>query len=462
MPDSNQRKQSKPIDLDEQVIARLSWITSAFVYFTIVLAVLLIFGSRLAEGRVTPNMWVVFVAIGGLVALLFLIKRGYTGEAAMGLLLTLFVVVVAVVLVRGTVQVPGTSLLIVACALGGLVFGKRGTILTMAGGVLLLGCLALAEANGLLGVPEKVPLFSFWLAITVFSVATGTIIAFSRSISENALARVRREIVEREVAEAQLREAQKMQALGTLAGGIAHDFNNIIATILGNAELAHEDAAGNAKALESLEEITKAARRGRELVRQILSYSRRQPSEFKRIALYPVLEEAARLLRSTLPARVELLLDCATDVPPILADATQIQQVVLNLATNALQAMRDTRGVIDIRLDTVFLDAAMVAAHPALYALQEQHPGNTVRLSVSDTGPGMSEEVRARIFEPFFTTKQVGDGTGLGLSVVHGIVSAHGGVVEVESEPGRGATFTIYLPATGAPSSTDERSNRAT
>ncbi len=456
MADSNEQRTSKPIDLDAQVNARLSWITSAFVYFTIVLAGMLIVVSRVAEGRVTPNIWVVFIALVGLVALLYLIKRGYTGEAALGLLLTLFVLVVAVVLARGTVQVPGTSLLIVACALGGLVFGKRGMILTMAGGVLMLGCLALAEANGLLGVPERVPLFSFWLAITVFSVATGTIIAFSRGISDEALDRARLEIVEREVAEAQLREVQKMQALGTLAGGIAHDFNNIIATILGNAELAREDAANNAKALESLDEITKAARRGRELVRQILSYSRRQPSEFKRIALCPVLEEAARLLRSTLPARVKLLVDCATDVPSILADATQIQQVVLNLATNALQAMRDMRGVIDIRLDTVFLDAAMVVAHPALYALQEQHPGNTVRLSVSDTGPGMSEEVRARIFEPFFTTKPVGEGTGLGLSVVHGIVSAHGGVVEVESEPGRGATFTIYLPVAGAASSAAE------
>ncbi len=266
----------------------------------------------------------------------------------------------------------------------------------------------------------------------------------------------------RDQLEAQLRESQKMQAIGTLAGGIAHDFNNIIATVLGNAELARQDVAGNKRALESLTEIAKAARRGREVVRQILSFSRRQPPERKPIAITPIIEESARLLRATMPARVELKLRCAPDVPVVNADITQIEQVIINLATNAMQAIGGVPGRIEIGLDTVLLDAQLIMAHPALRELPPGTAGppvRLVRLVMKDTGPGMDDDTLARIFEPFFTTKAVDEGTGLGLAVVHGIVEAHEGVIEVTSQPGEGASFTIFLPAaemTGCP----ETSNR--
>ena len=246
--------------------------------------------------------------------------------------------------------------------------------------------------------------------------------------------------------EAQLREAQKMQAIGTLAGGIAHDFNNILATILGNAALARQDVSANAKAQESLNEIQKAATRARDLVKQILSFSRRQPTDRKLTALAPIIEESVRLLRATLPARITLALHCDQDVPQVLADATQIEQVVINLSTNAMHAMKKCSGMIDIRLDTVTLDAAMVRAHPALQAMAKMNPGRTVRLTVSDNGRGMDTDTIKRIFEPFFTTKPVDEGTGLGLSVVHGIVEVHEGAITVNSLPGEGSTFTLYLP----------------
>ncbi len=286
-------------------------------------------------------------------------------------------------------------------------------------------------------------LFDVELTQSPISNARGEVTAISllfRDITERKAAEAARLSLE-----AQLRESQKMEAIGTLAGGIAHDFNNALATILGNAELAREDSAGNPPALESLEEIRKAGVRARDLVQQILAFSRRQSTERKRIDLAPVVMEAARLLRATLPARLSLDVQC-DEVLPVQADASQLLQVLINLTTNAMQAMPSGAGRIGIRLDSVILDAALVDTHLSLKALHAQHPGRTVRLTVSDTGPGMDTVTLERIFEPFFTTRPVGKGTGLGLSVVHGIVQNHGGTIVVQSQPGQGSSFTIYLP----------------
>ena len=256
-----------------------------------------------------------------------------------------------------------------------------------------------------------------------------------------------RDITERASLEAQLRESQKMQAIGTLAGGIAHDFNNALATILGNVELARQDVSSNPLALESLEEIRKAGARTRDLVQQILAFSRRQPTARNPLALAPIVQESVRLLRATLPARVALQAHCEAGMPRVLADAAQIAQVLINLATNAMQAMRGAPGMIDIHLDLHRIDTTPPATHERRGVERGSlAPGDYARLQMRDNGPGMDDNIRARIFEPFFTTKAVGEGTGLGLSVVHGIVQAHDGAIVVESEIGIGTVFTIYLP----------------
>ena len=281
-------------------------------------------------------------------------------------------------------------------------------------------------------------------------------IAVKEDITERKQAEAARDSLE-----AQLRESQKMEAIGTLAGGIAHDLNNALATILGNTELARQDMSANPLALESLEEIGKAGGRARDLVQQILAFSRRQPTERRPMALAPVAEESARLLRAALPARVALEVRCEAEVPTVLADASQIQQVLINLCNNAVQAMRGEPGRVGIRLDTVTLDAELAGAHPELRAMLARHPGRAARLAVSDDGPGMDADTLGRIFEPFFTTKPTGEGTGLGLSIVHGVVKGHEGAILVDSQPGKGATFTLYFPAAAVQSGASRREDSA-
>ena len=252
--------------------------------------------------------------------------------------------------------------------------------------------------------------------------------------------------------EGQLRESQKMEAIGTLAGGIAHDLNNTIAAIMGNTELAIEDAAVRpAEAIASLIEIQKAARRSRALVQQILTFGRRQATTRMPITLHLVVSEAVALLRTTLPPRIDIGFFSAPDLPPVLADAVQIQQIVINLATNAMQALMGSPGSIDICIDTVAPDVSSAGTSGQLRALCDGHPAPLVRLTIRDSGAGMDAATKAHIFEPFFTTKPAGEGTGLGLSVVHGIVQSHDAVIEVESALGRGTTFVLYFPTTTAP-----------
>lgn len=242
------------------------------------------------------------------------------------------------------------------------------------------------------------------------------------------------------VLELQLRESQKMEAIGTLAGGVAHDFNNLLAAILGNLALAREDVGPDHAAQESLQEISRAAIRARQLVQQILTFSRRQTQEMLKQPLAPLLTEALGLLRALLPAGVRLEADLG-DAPLVVSvDATQVQQILINLCTNAWQSMEGRPGEVRVGLRSVYLDADEGGALGGL------PPGAYARLSVADTGPGMSDETRRRLFEPFFTTKPPGTGTGLGLSVVHGIVKAHRGAIDVDSTPGAGSRFDVYLP----------------
>jgi len=251
----------------------------------------------------------------------------------------------------------------------------------------------------------------------------------------------RRSEANRALLEAQLRQSQKMEAIGTLAGGIAHDFNNILAAILGNVNLAQQALAAGHAATAPLAQIGRAGERARSLVQQIVAFSRRHPQALEVQPLQPLLEETLTLLRSTLPTLVELETQFAATPLRIGADATQLQQVLMNLCTNAWHALKGGAGHIVVGLESVVLDADDV---PGLAAGAHAH------LWVSDDGTGMDEATRQRVFEPFFTTKPVGQGTGLGLSVVHGIVASHHGAITVRSGPGQGSTFDLYFPLAAA------------
>jgi PAS domain S-box-containing protein len=252
------------------------------------------------------------------------------------------------------------------------------------------------------------------------------------------------DITQRKHLEEQYRQAQKMEAIGTLAGGIAHDFNNILAAIVGYTELARMTLKENPKARGHLESVLQAASRATDLVRQILTFSRQQKLERKPIELRTVVLETINLLRAALPSTIEFDTSLATDAPTVFADATQVHQVLMNLGTNAWHAMRDQTGRLEVRLERCSVDAALAALQPRL------RPGEYARISVSDTGCGMEPETMRRIFEPFFTTKAPGDGTGLGLAVVHGIMDGHDGAVIVTSHPGEGTRFDLYFPAHAA------------
>ena len=239
--------------------------------------------------------------------------------------------------------------------------------------------------------------------------------------------------------EKRLRQAYKMESIGTLAGGIAHDFNNILSAIFGYAELSMSKMEPGTFVHGSLQSILKAAERARDLVRHILAFSRQGDQELMPVLITPIVKEVAKFMKASLPASIEIRQKIKS-APTVLGDPTQIHQVIMNLCTNAGQAMQDKGGILEIALETMELDAEFTARHIGL------QPGAHVKLTVSDTGYGISSKLVERIFDPFFTTKEKGAGTGMGLSVAHGIVNSHGGIITVFSDPGKSSVFNVFLP----------------
>lgn len=272
-----------------------------------------------------------------------------------------------------------------------------------------------------------------------------------------------RDITEEKILKKQLSQAQKMEAIATLAGGIAHDFNNILGAILGNADLLlyrlNASAASGNQNLPSLssediathvEAIKKAGHRAKELVSQILAFSRQSKAQRQNVLITPVIKEGIKLLRSSLAANIEIISSVEPEPCHINADLSQIHQVFMNLCTNAAQAMAEKGGVLDISLQNFAADAANRKKYPDL------GPGRYLALAVKDTGHGMSPEIMERIFDPFFTTRDVGEGTGMGLSVIHGIITAHNAVLDVKSEVDAGSEFTVFFPCVEGQNDIDE------
>ncbi len=241
--------------------------------------------------------------------------------------------------------------------------------------------------------------------------------------------------------EQQLLQAQKMEAIGTLAGGIAHDFNNILACILGYADLILDELPEGGKLWLQQEQVIKAGDRAKDLVKQILAFSRQAEQEQIPLAIHIVVKEAIKLLRSSIPTTIEIKENIDPKSGMVLADPTQLHQIVMNLCTNAYQAMRETGGVLAITLSACQIEDDDIKVSGAGLT-----PGSYVKLAISDTGCGMDQKTMENIFDPYFTTKKIGEGTGLGLAMVHGIVKTYNGHITVHSEPGKGTTFHVYLP----------------
>ncbi|MCD4736178.1 MAG: hypothetical protein K8R53_09060, partial [Bacteroidales bacterium] len=246
--------------------------------------------------------------------------------------------------------------------------------------------------------------------------------------------------MERDRLEKELYQARKMDSLGTLTGGIAHDFNNLLYMIVGNTELALEDIPKWNPVHSNLEEIKSASLRAAGIVKRLLNFSRKTDQEMKPIGAITVIKDALKFMRSTIPRTIEFRKQLPDAEVPILGDPTQINQAMMNLCTNASQAMEETGGILEINVKNVILGVGAADNYLDLPA------GDYLKITVRDTGPGISSEIINRIFDPFFTTKDMGKGSGMGLSIVHGIVKNHNGAITVDSKIDKGTTFTILFP----------------
>ncbi|MBF0233589.1 MAG: hypothetical protein HQK65_11200 [Desulfamplus sp.] len=269
----------------------------------------------------------------------------------------------------------------------------------------------------------------------------------SETLHRNLLVEYKQAEEERKKIAAQLRQSQKMEAIGTLAGGIAHDFNNILSAVIGYSEMALYQVEEGSIVENNLQQINIAGKRAQELVKQILTFARKTEETMAPVNVGCIAQEVLTLLRSSLPIYTKLNINIQNQLS-VMGNPTQLHQIFMNLCTNAFHAIKKTGGVVDVEVSDVITNTT-TKTPGALFNTNEFLPptGDYVMIKISDTGVGISPEIIPLIFEPYFTTKEIGKGTGMGLSVVHGIVKKHGGEIKVQSESGKGSTFTVFLPA---------------
>jgi PAS domain S-box-containing protein len=265
---------------------------------------------------------------------------------------------------------------------------------------------------------------------------SGTILSYDGVVKDTTERKQQEEARAR--LQAQLNQAQKMEAIGVLAGGIAHDFNNILAAILGYAEMAKEEAPQDSQLASYLDKVLISGVRAKDLVQHILAFSRQSTTDRIPIKIQPLIKESLKMLRATIPTTISISESIDSQCGVVLAEPTQVHQIIMNLCSNAFHAMEETGGLLVVELNTVIIKAPRQLAH--------LEPGEYAELVVSDTGRGIGPDIINNIFNPYFTTKEVGKGTGMGLSIAHGIIKSYGGTITVESTPGRGSTFQVYFP----------------
>ena len=441
-----------PVFEDEDK-TRIAKLLSAVVVTLFLVAVV---RTVLTIALIPPYLTTIVQANGALAAVLaivFTLLR--TGRViAACILLTLFQwLSIALLTYRyGGVNLSAYGFFIFVILAAGLFLGGKWA-LSYASASVLYGLLLLyLEYLGFISPVNESPLNAFNTITPSFITTAVLVYLYSREITR-AIAQARgktaqltsinqqltHEISERARIEKKLLQAQKMEAIGTLAGGIAHDFNNILSSIIGYTELALDEMAPNTVAAENIREVHTAGLRAKDLVNQILTFARQSDDEIKPIQVSIIVNEVLKLLRSSLPATIEIKKNITSN-SLVLGNPGRIYQILMNLCTNAAQAMEEDGGIMGVELTDVFLDEAITGTYQGLKT------GDYLKLTVSDTASGISPEIIQSIFEPYFTTKAPGKGTGMGLATVHGIVKNYGGEITVESEVEKGSTFTVYLP----------------
>lgn len=457
---------------DDETTRRARLLT---MYIHLIIGGLVAVSIAIVVGGFEPMALALGVVLSTIIVLLgvqAMVRSGMVALAGWLMVASGSLAITATTIIRGSILNVGTAGFVLVVVMAGLVLDRRGMLITALANSAMLTAVYALEIGGHLPTPSSRAVFSDLITALVLMVAAGFNVSWALQLVSGALTQanselavrqtaeaklqsvnaeletvnrtLKSEVVQREKAEEQFRQSQKMEAIGRLAGGVAHDFNNLLTAIVGYTDLLSQRAALDDSVRHDLEQIRKAASQATSLTAQLLAFSRKQVLQPRVISPNAVVHDMQKMLARLLGEDIELQAVLSPDAGNVRTDPGQFQQVIMNLAVNARDAM-SSGGRLTIETRNIALDDTYAQDHV------EVKPGSYVMLAVSDTGTGMTKEVLSHLFEPFFTTKEHGKGTGLGLAMVHGIIKQSGGSVGVYSEMGKGTTFKVYLPYVDAP-----------